>query len=127
MIFTDLAYLEVGRLFAMGMGGMLVGITIFRLGRCFHHYINNGDFGSYKNTWLVQLVEEGKPFSPYLFTGCHPFGFVDIAIFGLFSFAAIALWGGYVVVGLTILLAKVMRKRIGAKQEFVSRLEGTYE
>ena len=127
MIFTDLAYLEVGRLMSYFMLCMTIGIAIFRCCRCFYTYINTGKFGSYKDTWLTQTVEEGKFFSPCLFTGGHPMFIIDIIILAILSVAAIAFWGLYVVLGLIILLAKVMRKRIGARQEFIARLEGTHE
>ena len=128
MIFTDLTYLQIGGTIAIFMMLFSFGVVIFRFFAAFRNYIYTGTFGDYEKSLMGCLMEYPKMPLKYAFIGYHPgILIMDALIFFLISFVVIPLWGAYIIIGLVLSLAYIMRKRIATKQEFVSRLEGTHE
>lgn len=127
MIFTDLTYTNVGNIIAMLMMIFFSLVVMFRFFLAFRKYVYTGKFADAESSWCFQALEHNKYFSKYLFTGEHiVLTLLDFSIWLMFALLAIPLWGVYVVGGLVILLAIVMRKRIAPKQEFVDRLKGEH-
>lgn len=116
-------------------------------------YLLTGKFGSVDDAWFFGIMnhfhekysslykdEDAPPLSKAfkdLFVGSHPAGIlldgcmftVSTMILGatttlIFKFPHIL--GIIVAIGLFILLMRIMRKRIARKQEFIAKLEGTY-
>lgn len=125
MMGTGLTFTQLSNTIGTLMLLFFTGVVIFRFVLAFRNYIYTGELGDSDYCFIYQLFEE-KSINKYMFIGHHP-GFVLIDAFCFFVItiaAALGFWVAYVVVGLIMLLAKVMRKRIAIKQKFVGNLKG---
>ena len=125
MMGTGLTYTELSNITGTLLLLFFTGVIIFRFILAFRNYIYTGELGDSDYCFIYQLFEE-KTINKYMFTGHHP-GFIIIDAFCFIVItiaAALGLWGAYVVIGLVVLLAKIMRKRIAHKQTFVGNLNG---
>lgn len=128
MMFTDLAYQEIGTLVATTLTFVFVFAIIYRFIMSFIHYINHGNFGNVEKSFFISMVDtRWNDAVKYAFTGYHPgMILVDAFILSLYSLVMVALWAPMIVLLLLLLLGHTMRKRIGTKQEFIAKLDGTH-
>lgn len=128
MMFTDLAYQEIGGIVATFLLFFSICVVIFRFFTAFHNYIQTGKFGDFKKSLMGYLIEYPQIPFKYAFIGYHPGILIaDALILFLIAVLAIPFWGAYIVIGLVLLLGRIMRKRIAIKQEFINKLEGTHD
>lgn len=128
MIFTNLSYMQVGGILGTLSTMFFIVVVTIRYILAFRNYIYNGNFGDFEKSAFGEIMEHGNFFSVYAFTGYHPGTLtMDAIVFALFSILLIPLWGAYIICGLFLLLAKTIRKRIAAKQEFIAKLDGTHK
>lgn len=103
---------------------------IFRLGKLFVEYIKTGKLGDFEDDCFVYNIFEG---SPKDIPGALVFGTFPAAIIvDAFGFLVITFVAGFLWPVLTIFLpliglAYLIRLPIARKQEFVGRLDGSYD
>lgn len=118
-------YLGLGDCIATILFMVSALIIPFRCGLTFRAYIYTGKFGEPNKALLTGLMDDEGLRWKYLFTGYHPGGIgADSMVLVMFAIMSVFLWGVYLVAGLVILLAHIMRKRIAHKQEFIGNLKG---
>lgn len=109
-------------------------IIIIRFGLLFWHYINTGNVGDLEDdSGLLTIINNDISYLyPVIFLGTHPGSiFIDLVGLALVSMIIGFAWPFFIIiiVGILpiILLAVYLRKRIARKQEFIAKLEGTYD
>ncbi len=129
---TALLHISIFHIILKILTSIILIIIIFRFGRLFWYYINTGNIGDFEeNSGLLCIINDSIKAYPVLFFGTHP-GAIFIDATCLFAIAAFAgiLWPIEAIIMVTILpvilLAMLLRKRIARKQEFIAKLDGTY-
>lgn len=127
MIYTDLTYIQIGEVLSLFLVGLTIAIVTFRFVLAFRNYIYTGKYGDFERSLMGCLMEydKEKVSFKYVLTGYHPAVLVmDTFILLMIAIGATPLWAAYILAGLILLLAKLMRARIAVKQEFVGNLKG---
>lgn len=104
-------------------------VVAYRFVAAFRNYIYTGKFGDYERSAFGQTMEANgiAAVVKYGLTGYHPpMILFDALFFTLIALLAQPLWGVFIIGGLLVTLAMVMRKRIAHKQEFVGNLRGDH-
>ncbi len=114
----------------LALAAIFILLIIVRLGALFVAYIRTGDIGDFQDDSFVYNTLDGDntKILPALVVGTFP-GAILIDIIGFIIITTIA---GLIWPALTILLplmavAYLIRLPIARKQEFIGRLDGTYD
>jgi len=114
----------------IGLITIFVLIIIFRLGILFVDYIRTGGIGDFEEDSFVYNLFEGhlKDVAPALVFGTFP-GAILIDMFGFIVITVVAglIWAALAIILPLIGLAYLIRLPIARKQEFIGRLDGTYD
>lgn len=127
MMFTGLAYQEIGNWVASIFIFMFIVVVIYRYIMAFRYYVYNGNFCNYEESTLYAMMDgEFIDSIKYAFVGYHPGMIIaDALVFVMFSMLMIIVWLPVTFISLFLLLGYTMRRRIARKQEFIAKLEGT--
>lgn len=139
----DFDYFTISWIIVYSMAVLIIPIFVVRLLRIFPFYVKNGYMGGDDNTILFATIISGKQSNPEgrrkvlrnFFLETHPGAILQdvfaTAIIGFILFIAwiaippIAI--GWFIFWCIIKLAKHMREQYVKKEEFVAKLDGTYE
>ncbi len=122
-----ISYCNFGALCAIVFGFVTAGVLLFRIVLSFRNYVNTGRLGNGDYFWFGQICDGKGIFSPSYFIGYHPAGILlDACMLSIVTILLIPLWAPMAIGVLLVIWAKHKRKIIAHKQEFISKLEGTY-
>lgn len=134
----DFDYFIVSQYITVSIAAITIPIFIVRLFRTFPFYVKNGHVGKSANNIMLcklsNLEECKKTFHKFL-TETHPLAiFQDVLSTVVIGFILSLAWMaippiaiGWFIFWCIIKLAKHMREQYVKKEEFVAKLDGTYE